>query len=250
VVDVPGSARRAVVAVARLRAALDALGPLFEPAPPVAIGATLDWLAGELAQLDALDSLLGSVCDARPLMGGPGERALVARVDAARTRARARVLRALRDRRYAQLLQRLAALAAGPATASSAGRRRATSAAGKFVRGHWRPVRDGASADSPTLQPAVDQLAAALELAASVTSPDATAALERVALLQEAAAEHADAVAVAARLRAFARRAESVESWAAGVVTGLQMARGEDAATRFAQIRQTLAQKSAWSWTE
>jgi inorganic triphosphatase YgiF len=237
VADADGAAHGARIAVERLHAGLDALGPLFDPEPPEALRRRLDWLAAELTAPDELDAVLARVRAASPLLSGTAARGLEARVGTARSRARSRLLRTLRERRYTQLLQQLADLAATPPAPSPAGKRRAGSAASKFVRGQVRPLRNAESSDPPALRAAVDRLATALEVAGNAQSADSGATVERVELLRAAAAEHREATAVAERLAALARRAGPAESWAAGLVTGLELARAEAGAVRFAQLR-------------
>jgi inorganic triphosphatase YgiF len=243
-----GSAQLAHVTALRLHAAVETYAPLFDEPLPAEIAASLTWLsveAGALADLDAVvDRVQG---DNR--VGRAAARELAADAGMARTRGQRRMLRALRDRRYARLLEHLAHLSADPPPPSRAGKRRAVAGAGKFVRAHWRPLRDSAGSDPQSLAPVLGRLEAALALATS--NADGEAARARVGQLLDLARDHATAVAVAARLQSLGRgRRSAAEAWAAGVVAGVQLARADVLAVRFGELCEAASQKAVWAWTE
>jgi inorganic triphosphatase YgiF len=248
-----GATSRARRVVGRQRATLGMLERLLDPPPGADIAQALSWLDGELADPAELDSMLDDV--QRALAGGviatPSGQALVSRTEAARDRAHAGLLSALRNRRYVKLLQQLEQLVTRAPVASPAGGRRVASAAArKQVRAAWRPLRDAGAALPGELRPVIGELVVALELASFVPNPDATDALQRVEQLDALAVEHDNAEATAVRLRALARRGGPAEGWSGGVVAGRELARAEAAASRFVELRGQVAQKTAWSWTE
>jgi inorganic triphosphatase YgiF len=237
--DVPGSAGRARAEAAALEAALVAFASLFEPA--LAVPDTLEWLIEELTPVAELDALIARVAqpDTRSALSEPGATALDARIDSARRRARARALRALRRRRHTALLASLAGTLTVGLSPSPAGKRRVGSAGSKFVRAAWRELRDDASA------PAIGHLRAALTL----LNGNGSSAREHVERLDAADRARSEAQALATRLRALARSADSREAWAAGVVAGGELARADAATITFRTEWEEVASKATWSWT-
>jgi hypothetical protein len=248
VLDADGSAERARDAAGELLTALDAFSSLFEPALPASLAPALAAVESELAAVAELDALRERLKQpaTQAALGRAGARSLDDRLAAARTRARGRLLRALRGRPYTTALHALARTAVSAPSPSTLGSRRVGSAGKKFVRSAWRAVRDQNGAQPP----AVGRLRWALQLTSAVSGAEAAAALEHVDRLAAAARERDEALALAARLRALSARGTPAEAWAAGVIAGGQHASAEAAAREYGREWDALAAKGAWSWTD
>jgi inorganic triphosphatase YgiF len=250
VLGVPGSAARALKALANLRAGLGAYADLLAEAPPKSVTDTLAWLEPQLALVAELDALLTRLAEQRPA----GASGVTARVDRARLRAHTALVRALRDRRYGALLARLAAVAGAPAPKSGPGHRRVAASGRKLVRASWRTLRDERAANGGQLDPAsldssLGRLSAVLELvSAAAAGDDAKPALDAVCALRAASAEHLESQQLVRRLRGLARRSDADESWACGVLAGRELARAEASQVRFSEAWEQLVPKSTWSW--
>ena len=234
--------------VRMLAAALEQLAPRLAAPPPRTLAASLDWLDAALTPLAELNGLGKSIERASkgPALGKAAAQALSEQIDAARERAHARALRALRDRRYATLLQALAATATGAPATSGPGGQRVTTASGKLARSAWREFRD---ADRRDTRGAIERLRPSVAIAASVPNAEATATLERVERLAALVGERDQAAAWAKRLRALARRTAPDATWAAGVVAGAALACVELTAPALNEACDELASKATWDWT-
>jgi hypothetical protein len=155
------------------------------------------------------------------------------------------VLRALRERRYAELLDQLLRTAGAAPAQSGPGSRRASAAGAKFVRASWRPLRDGTAPG----EAALDRLAASLELVVGHTADgaDASAAVRR---LRAANASRAEAGSLHRRLRALGRRGDTAAAWSAGVLAGIELARADTAAAELDRLWSEASRKANWSWTD
>jgi CHAD domain-containing protein len=132
------------VAVRRMRAALKAAGPLLDAGWADDVRAELGWLGGSLGPVRDLDVLLerlrGEVADlptAEQIAGSVLVDALVEE----RERARATMLAALDDPRYAALVDRLADAVSRPLPTRSGGGDQPTLL--ELVRGQARSLRKG-----------------------------------------------------------------------------------------------------------
>jgi inorganic triphosphatase YgiF len=248
VLDADGSARRGGEIVRGLDAKLVVFGLLLDAEHAETIREGLHRLAVDLARLAELDVLLAQAAERRDAG------AIQARLTDARARAHAALVRSLRERAYITLLERLAEIATRPPQASGLAGRRVAAAAGKFVRPLWRALRNDAAAlgDPPdevalsALEPRVAQVEAALELAGERAQPT----LERAQELRRLLAEHDEAVLLVRRLRAIRRRLDPEESWAAGMLAGIAMARAEATRARFGGAWEAAADKAIWVWAD
>jgi inorganic triphosphatase YgiF len=252
VLDADGSATRAREVVRALEAELDVFASLLEPARVPSIQEELSRLDSAFARVAELDKLLAQAGERREA------RALEARLIDARTRAHAALMRALRERRYTTLLERLAGIATDPPPNSGAAGRRVAASAAKFVRPRWRALRQEVAAlGEPSdvaamakLAPEVARLEAALELPASGPVDDAQPALERVRELRWLLADRDEALALVRRLHALRRRLDTDETWAAGLLAGIATVQAEASGARFAGAWEAAADKALWSWVD
>lgn len=214
-------------AAARMREALRALQAQLDSYPLLLDGLTpqpgLAWLDGALSAGVEWDVLRGAA-------EADDAAAIGARIEVARARAHAALVRSLRERRYARLLSELAALPSR-VSPTGPGRRRVADARDKIARAAQRRVRDAdAAREAGSL--------------IGLTGADEVAAVAREVVRHSTAVEQT--TGALARLRRLRRHLDQSETWEAGVLAGrmLELRDREQAALDVA--RAALGARDLW----
>jgi CHAD domain-containing protein len=234
--DVPDSVHRMRVATRRLRSALATFRPLLDPEVTDPLRDELKWLAGDLGEVrdtEVMHERLTALVAAEPVgavRGGAAarvERALVHRYEDARVEA----MRALRSRRYHELLERLDALVTAPPWTESASDGAEVVLPAR-VRRDWKRLGRRMSAATEATDPAeraarmhearkaAKRLRYAAETAVPLHGKAARRLVKRAKRLQTVLGDHHDAVVTQAWLRDLAddAAAEGEDTFTFGVL--------------------------------
>ena len=251
------------VATRRMRSALASYGRVLQPAPADRLRDELRWLAGVLGELrdpQVLHTRLRGLLSVQPaelVLGGTGRR-LDEDLLTEQAAARARLLSALDEPRYASLLADLENLIRGPqrteaaAGPAAAGGRDVVRRERRRLRRHVRAALAepaGSGADPSALPPAgppgeslhaarkaAKRLRYAAEAWAPVQPAEAARLAEAAEQVQKLLGEHQDAVISAAYLRSLAAggAADGVNAFTFGRLHALEEVRADAARTAFA----------------
>jgi CHAD domain-containing protein len=242
------------VAVRRLRAILRATRPMFELEWVESLREELAWLGntlGEVRDLDVMQEYLRQEISATDPAERRAGRRLLRRLEAERTHARAKLMKALGDARYLAVLDRLEGSIEQP----------------KVVEPDF-PLREVPVREFKKLRKAVEALPEvpsdetlheirikgkraryAAELVQALVGKPAERFIAKVKELQDVLGEHQDALVAEARIRALAvglggRRT----SFMAGRLVERQRARREAARAAFAALWPKLARRGKKTW--
>jgi CHAD domain-containing protein len=234
------------VAVRRLRAALKADDAVHDLPNVEELRVELKWLGGELGPVRDLDVLLGYF---RAQAAGFDERELAAvdrllgTLTADRERARKRMVRALRGRRYAALLVALVVASTAPVRGVPRSKKKQKQQLGGDLTGVVeRPFRkltklastldtDATDEDLHELRIRGKRLRYAAELAVPTGGKPVRQLIKATRGLQDVLGDHQDAVVAEQRVRALLRgRTDAEEIFVAGRLVERERAR--QAATR------------------
>jgi CHAD domain-containing protein len=255
----PEAVHGARVAVRRLRSDLRSFRSVLDPSWSKPLRDELGWLGsslGEVRDLEVLgDRLEGRVTDLRPEDKAVGEH-LVARVRAARSAARERLLADLRSDRYTALLDRLVEGSQAPAVLPDAADRTATSVLVPLMAGPWKHLERACTRiddDAPDeLLHAARIRAKRARYAADALAPLVGASARRFARaaagLQDVLGEHQDAVVAEAWLREAARSGAGT-AFVAGLLTARERQARDDARASWRTAWKALRRKKLRFWT-
>ncbi len=255
----PEAVHGARVAVRRLRSDLRSFRSVLDPSWSSPLRDELGWLGsslGEVRDLDVLGHRLeGRVADLRPEDKAVGEH-LVARVRAARSTARERLLADLRSDRYTALLDRLVQGSQAPAVLPDVADRTATSVLVPLMAGPWTHLERACTRiddDAPDeLLHAARIRAKRARYAADALAPLVGVSARRfaraAARLQDVLGEHQDAVVAEAWLREAARSGAGT-AFVAGLLTARERRARADARASWRAAWKALRRKKLRFWT-
>lgn len=219
--DDPEDIHQLRVATRRLRSTLRAAGPFLADSRGEDARAELSWLADLLGAVRDLDVLIERVRDERSRLdaqGQPGAARVADLLVAEREAARARLLTAMRTKRYARLLARVEELAEGASLGEEV-------PVEKLARREFRKLRSAASsldaqatdAELHKVRVRVKRARYAAEVAEASAGRPAKTFAKQAKRLQDVAGELQDAAVAEERLRALTDGvAEPEAAFAAG----------------------------------
>ena len=250
----PEQLHRMRTAVRRLRAILGAAREMFDPEWVGGLRSELDWLGtllGDLRDLDVFRQHLSKELSSLKSAGRVEGRALLDRLDAQRTHARANLIAALDGPRYAKLLERLEksiqhsrVVETGLSLPAIAGvqfkkLRKAVKALPK------RPSDD----DLHAVRIKVKRARYAAELAEATVGQPAKRFVARAKKVQDILGEHQDAAVAEERLRALVgRHGGRPERLLAGKLVTRQQARRQAAQMDFFEQWPKLKRRGDKAW--
>ena len=229
----PEGVHQARVATRRMRSDLRTFGSLLDPAWSAGIVEDLRWLGGKLGAARDADVLLGRLTARATLLDGADRQAigrLLAELARAREAAHTDMLAALREPRYAEILDRLVDAANAPRLLLEADLPAAT-VLPRLVRGPWRRLERAVSRleEPPTdeelhaVRIAAKRVRYASEAVAPLLGKPARDLAQAAAALQDILGEHNDAVVAARWLRGPMANSRSVRTaFVAGELAGLE----------------------------
>jgi CHAD domain-containing protein len=218
------------VATRRLRSVLKTAAPLLEGSWVDEIRGELSWLGEELGPARDDDVLIAHLQEEAEGLE-PGDRAalepLFDKLEADRTKARARVRSATRSKRYLALLGTIEAAAAGPPVVENGSLRKEAGKEFKKLRKAMRKVTEDPT-DGAIHRARIQGKRAryATEVLEGELGKPGARLLAAAKDFQDAAGRHQDAVVAEARIRALLRGVRSTRTaLGAGVLVGLQRKR-------------------------
>jgi CHAD domain-containing protein len=229
----PEGVHQARVATRRLRSDLRTFAPLLDPTWSARLVDDLHWLADRLGAARDADVLLERLTERVSALEGPDKEAgarLLDRMAEERRHARAELIAAMRETRYAEILDRLVAAGNDPALLLEADLP-ATATLPDLLRAPWRKLRRAVKQlDDPPPDEELHAIrirAKRLRYAAEAVSPllgkPARDLGEAAAGLQDVLGRHNDAVVAGRWLREAAARARSARTaFVAGELAGLE----------------------------
>lgn len=234
---------QARVATRRLRSDLRTFRPLVDAEATARLRQELRWVAGLLGFVRDGDVLLERMRERVGELAAEHERGaaeVLATLEAHRDVAHAKLLTAIRDRRYLELLDRLVAEANEPSLLPDA-QRPALTVVPELVRGPWQSLAKAArrlgkkpsDAELHDLRIRTKRVRYAAEAAAPLVGADATSLARAAASLQGVLGDLNDAVVARAWLRDWAGDGRSDE----GVAAARALARLERDAARADRAR-------------
>jgi len=242
-------------AVRRLRAILGAAREMFDPEWLGGLRTELDWLGnllGDLRDLDVFRQHLRAELSSLKSAGRVEGRALLDRLHAQRTRARARLLAALDGARYIKLLDRLDNAIEHPRVVA------AELSLPAVAAGQFRKLRKAVKAlpkspsddDLHAVRIKVKRARYAAELAQTMVGRPARRFVTRAKKLQDILGEHQDAAVAETRLRALVGRVGGrQERLLAGKLVTRQRARRQAAQMDFFEQWPKLKRRGDKTWT-
>jgi CHAD domain-containing protein len=254
----PENVHQARVATRRLRSDLRTFRGFLDPDWSSSLRDELKWIGGELGAVRDADVMLGRLrrdAERLPLEDQPRAIGLFDRLDRTRGEVRDRLLSAMRQRRYADLLERLVAAAQQPSVNDSASVP-ASEALSGVMSGPWQRLRDAArpldedrsDEDLHALRIRAKRARYAAEALAPVFGKRARSFAKAAARLQDVLGDHQDAVVAQRWLRDAARGGRRL-AYVAGELSVLE--RESASATREAWPRawKALSRKRLRFWT-
>ncbi|MES1248539.1 MAG: CYTH and CHAD domain-containing protein [Actinomycetota bacterium] len=226
------------VATRRARALLKAAAPLYV-GDVEQLSLELQWLAGVLGDVRDLDVLVahleGQAATLAPADAAAAKR-LLRGLQRNRTRARSTLLKALEGERYANLLDRFAAMldALGPSETQTPLLKLARKELKKLRRDAKALTDDSPDDDLHALRKRGKKVRYASELAGD----DKT--VKRAKALQDVLGDHQDSVVAEERLRTLAAAASPDQAVAAGLLIALEHERRADARATWRTVCNTL----------
>ncbi len=229
----PEGVHQARVATRRLRSDLRTFRSLLDPDWDADLRRELGWLADELGpvrDLDVLGQRLREQVAVLPDGDAGSVPKLLERLRVQREEARAELLSAMREDRYAALLDRVVAAAAAPALLQEVSERRAREVLDELMSGPWRHLElacqslGPASVDAEVHQARIrtKRVRYASEALLPVAPKRAKAFAKRAAVLQDVLGSHQDAVVATAWLREQAVGTTARAAFAAGELAGAE----------------------------
>jgi CHAD domain-containing protein len=255
----PEGVHQARVATRRLRSDLRTFRSLVDPEWDAGLREELGWLADELGpvrDLDVLEQRLRAQVAALPDTDSGSAPKLLERLRVQREEARAALLSALREDRYAILLDRVVAAASDPALVSGLADRRARDLLGDLMSGPWAHLERSCQGLAPT---SVDgelhqarirakRVRYASEALVPVAPKRARVFAKRAAALQEVLGQHQDAVVASAWLREQAVGSTARVAFAAGELAGVEARSQVRARKRWPRAWAELADPKVLFW--
>ena len=250
---------RARVGIRRLRSDLKTAAPLLDAKALKPLRRELAWMLAELGEVRDLDVLLVQLrADVGSLDAADrdGAEAVLTKGTEDRAAAYEQLRSSLRSQRCAALLEETARIATDPPLKSKDARRPAAEVLPVLVREPLREMRrerrkQGAAPDEAALHRlriSVKRLRYATELCAPAVGKKARRAAKALARVQDVLGEHNDACVAEERLRSLGERTNAVGAWAAGLLGGLQLARGAEYRERLPAAWEKAAGPKRWRW--
>ncbi|MDH3225611.1 MAG: CHAD domain-containing protein [Thermoleophilia bacterium] len=255
----PEGVHQARVAMRRLRSDLSTWEVLVDRRWADPLRDELKWLGGRLGAVRDLDVLIDGVqglADGCEELDEESFAALIADLESRREAVRTSMRRAIRSARAASLLDGLVAAASDPPTAPQADDP-ARGLLQPLVRRRWRRMRKAARR-MPAAPPdaALHELrirAKRLRYAAEAVRPAVGAPAQRLAkaaaALQDALGDLNDA-AVATRILGGIAEEDRRAAFAAGQVSGLMIARGQQVRGRWKRLWRELSRRTTRGWLD
>ncbi|MFL5883825.1 MAG: CHAD domain-containing protein [Thermoleophilaceae bacterium] len=254
----PEDVHQARVALRRLRSDLRTFSPLLEDERRDHLRSEASWLGrllGDVRDAEVLHEALSREADTLPPGDGEALRAMIGRLQAARTRARARLLEARRSERFLDLCEEMVETARAPALTELANEP-ADVALPPLLARPWRRLRRSAQrldADSPDAElHELRILAKRLRYASETMAPAAGKRARRLARgsarLQDVLGLHQDATIAQAWLREAAESATPGGAFAAGEVYERQALEADRARRRWPKAWRRLERSADRGW--
>ncbi len=256
--DVEG-VHQARVATRRLRSDLRTFRTLLEPTWDAQLRDELRWLGDELGavrDLDVLGERLRAHASMLPDDDAVTMRKLLDRLRAQRDEARAAMLSAMREDRYAVLLDRLVSAATAPAVLDEVASTPAVDVIDALVSGPWEHLRracesldpGSADADLHAARIRAKRVRYAAEAVTPVVGKPARRFAERAAALQDELGEHQDSVVAAAWLRDQAAGTSARVAFTAGELGAIEARLQRRARRRWPDAWAALDRKKLRFW--
>jgi len=249
------------VGIRRLRSDLKTARSLLDYRTVKPLRRELGWLMTSLGEVRDLDVLLVRLRgDIRSL--DPSDRvgadAVLAKALEDRAAAYEQLRADLRTGRCAALLEETARLAADPPLRTRASRQPAADVLPRLVAAPLRDLRRQRRKQGPrpdakglhTLRIDVKRVRYAAELAAPAAGKRARRAAKGLARVQDVLGEYNDTCIAEQRLRSLGERTDATGAWAAGLLGGLQLARGAACRERLPGTWAKAAGRKRWRWAE
>jgi CHAD domain-containing protein len=256
--DDPEAVHQARVATRRLRSDLRTFRDFLEPEWNSALRDELKWLGSELGTVRDGDVLVERLHDHAQQL--PDEQHLVverviAKRGAERDDAHAALLAAYRSTRYVDLLERLVTATRAPALTEAAAAR-ARDVVADAVRGPWKHLRNAVDelGDEPPDEALHDvrkrakRCRYAAEAVAPVAGKPAREFAKKVADVQDVLGEHQDAVVARTWLGKAAADLSPHEAYAAGMLSGVELAAANVSRDAFPGVWKVAAKKQLRAW--
>ncbi len=255
----PEGVHQARVATRRLRSDLRTFRALLDPDWDADLRGELGWLGDELGPVRDLD-VLGQRLRAHVITLPDGDAAsapkLLERLRVQRDEARAGLLSAMREERYAALLDRVVAASSEPAVLPEFADRPARELVGELMAGPWNHLQKAcealgpASVDGELHEARIRAKRAryASEALASVAPKRARRFAKRAAALQDVLGQHQDAVVAAAWLREQAVGTPARVAFTAGELAGVEARSQRTARKRWPRAWSSLADPKVRFW--
>jgi CHAD domain-containing protein len=254
----PEAVHQARVATRRLRSDLRMFRDVLEPSWSGPIRDELRWLGGELGAVrdaDVLRERLRTRAESLDLADRPGVHALIERLDGLREQARERLLSALREPRYVQLLDELVLATTEPTMLEETAALPAETASRPMLEAPWKhleaaavPAREDPSDDAlHGARIRAKRMRYAAEAVAPVFGKRAVAFAKAAADLQDVLGEHQDSVVARAWLREAA--SSGADPFAAGQLVALEGQAAAEARERWPAAWKALSRKRLRFWS-
>jgi CHAD domain-containing protein len=253
----PEAVHKARVATRRVRSSLRSFHAVLEAGWTSRLRAEARWLADRLGAVRDADVLLGRLEDQVDGLEKPDGRAarrLLKRLAGERDAARARLLAAMREGRYLQLLEDLLAAAGAPAVID--GDQPAAGVLVPMVARTWRKLRkevdragdDPSDAQLHRIRVKAKRCRYAAEAVAPVVGEPAARFAEAVEAVQEVLGDHHDAVVAQAWLRQAAGGTGDAKAQSAGQLIAAERAAAERARVQWHDAWKRLDRKKLRGW--
>lgn len=254
----PEAVHQARVATRRIRSDLRTFRDLLEPSWAVPLRERLRSLGGDLGAVRDAEVLRDRLRGRAPMLADedrPALERLVAGIDEVRERGRERLLEALRDPSYVELLDALVEAAGAPVVLAEAAAMPATAALPAAMDAPWKHLTTaighvGEQASDEALHAArirAKRVRYAAEALAPVFGKRAARFADAAAALQDVLGEHQDAVVAGAWLRGAA--AEPAHAFVAGQLAAIEAGAARDARDAWPAAWKALSRKKLRFWT-
>jgi CHAD domain-containing protein len=250
---------RARVGIRRLRSDLKTATPLLDSKAVKPLRRELAWLLAELGEVRDLDVLLVRLREdvgSLEATDRAGAEAVLAKGTEDRAAAYERLRSNLRGQRCAALLEETARLATDPPLKSKAAKKPAAKVLPRLVRQPLREIRrerrkQGDAPDEEALHRlriSVKRLRYATELCVPAVGKKARRAAKGLAAVQDVLGGYNDAWVAEERLRSLGERTDRTGAWAAGLLGGLQLARGAEYREQLPSEWKKAVGGKRWRW--
>lgn len=256
--DDPESIHQARVATRRLRSDLGTFVKYLDPHWADDLRADLRWLGSEFGVVRDIEVQRDRLREHTARLPPPealAARRVIRRLDADRAAAKADLLAMLRESRYPQVREKLAAAAVRPLSTPRA--HTASSAAlKKVVRGRWKRVRKmvRAAGDNPSdetlhaIRRHAKQCRYAAEACEPVFGKRARRLHHAMATVQDVLGEHHDAVVAVAWLTKTAHECSPAEAYAIGMLAQIEQEAAAAARAAFPEVWRRVDTKRVRGW--